>query len=94
MAACGEFDERLARNAHALAFLREQHRHCKPIMLVGEADALLDAAGVARALPNGEQDPALRRVEGGRAMDAHLVAFTQALAGHRTFEREVDPPSA
>jgi catalase len=83
---------RLQRLAHALEFVREQHRHCKPLLLIGAAQSLLDAAGVPRALPNGEQDPALLLVDNERALEAHLVAFMQALAAHRSFEREVDPP--
>jgi catalase len=84
--------ERLKRLAHALEFVREQYRHCKPLLLLGEARTLLDAAGVPRALPDGEQDPALLLVENDRTLEAHLVAFTQALSGHRDFAREMDPP--
>jgi catalase len=86
--------ERLQRLAHVLDFLREQHRHCKPLLLVGNAQSLLEAAGVPRTLPDGEQDPALLWVENPRTLEAHLVAFTQALSGHRDFRREVDPPPA
>jgi catalase len=86
--------ERLQRLAHVLEFVREQHRHCKPLLLIGNAQSLLEAAGVPRALPDGEQDPALLRVESERTLEAHLVAFTQALSGHRDFRREVDPPPA
>jgi catalase len=75
----------LARNAHAIDFVREQYRHCKPIMALGEGSKLLERAMVPLALPDGSPDPSL-------LLDATLDAFKAALAAHRSFLRETDPP--
>ena len=83
--------EALARNAHAIDFVREQYRHCKPIMVLGAGENLLDKAMVPKALPDGSDDPGL--IIGTAAKpDAALDAFKLALAGHRAFARETDPP--
>ena len=81
----------LSRDAHALDFMREQYRHCKPIMVLGAAAALLQKAGVPPALPDGSPDPALIGAQSDDLEDA-VVAFKQALASHRVFARETDPP--
>ena len=75
----------LARNAHAIDFLREQYRHCKPIMVLGSGAGLLAKAMIPATLPDGSADPAL-------LVDAGLDAFKAALASHRSFARETDPP--
>ncbi|MEC5387412.1 catalase [Uliginosibacterium sp. H3] len=79
------------RDAHVLDFLRQQYRHCKPILLLGEAVSLLAKAGVPEALPDGSPDPSLITAEAGEYTEA-LAAFKTALAGHRSFARESDPP--
>jgi catalase len=75
----------LARNAHAIDFVREQYRHCKPILALGGGAKLLAKAMVPTALPDGSPDPAL-------LVDGTLDQFAAALAGHRAFARETDPP--
>ena len=77
--------EALARNAHAIDFVREQYRHCKPILVMGAGAELLARAMVPTALPDGAADPAL-------LVDGTLDAFTAALAAHRAYVRETDPP--
>jgi catalase len=75
----------LARNAHAIDFLREQYRHCKPILALGGGADLLVKAMIPPTLPDGSADPAL-------LIDGSLDAFKEALASHRSFARETDPP--
>jgi catalase len=77
--------EALARNAHAIDFVREQYRHGKPILVLGGGANLLAKAMIPATLPDGAADPAL-------LVDAKLDAFEAALAGHRAFARETDPP--
>jgi catalase len=77
--------EALARNAHAIDFVREQYRHCKPILALGAGAGLLTKAMIPPTLPDGSSDP-------GLLVDGALDAFKQALAGHRAFARETDPP--
>jgi catalase len=81
----------LVRDAHALDFVRQQYRHCKPIMVVGAGAALLKEAGVPAALPDGSDDPGLIGTHSETLTQA-LAAFKVALAGHRAFVRESDPP--
>ncbi|WP_306392900.1 catalase [Telluria beijingensis] len=84
--------EALARNAQVLEFLREQYRHGKPILAFGSGSDLLGKAMVPQKLPDGAADPGLFLGDPANA-DAALAAFKTALAGHRVFARETDPPS-
>jgi len=81
----------LSRSGHALEFIKDQYRHCKPILALGAAGSLLEAARIPAKLPSGAEDPALLRFResGG---DTALEAFVQAITRHRCFERETDPP--
>lgn len=83
--------EALAKNAQVLDFLREQYRHCKPILAFGTGSDLLSKAMVPQKLPDGSADPGLIMGDPANA-DAALDAFKTALAGHRVFARETDPP--
>ena len=78
---------------HALEFVRDQHRHAKPILALGAGADLLENAGVLTLLPSGEPDPGLLvRADGDAAKAAQ--AFVRAIARHRHHEREMDPPAA
>ncbi|MEO5821379.1 MAG: catalase, partial [Vicinamibacteraceae bacterium] len=79
----------LAAAGPALEFLKDQYRHCKPILAAGAAASLLRAAGIPDALPDGKPDPGLLV---GAAGEAIVDKFLAALAKHRHFERETDPP--
>ncbi len=81
----------LCQSGHALEFLKDQYRHCKPILLLGTAKDLLDEAGIVPELDSGEIDPGLLVFVEGKS-GAALTAFADALARHRHFERETDPP--
>lgn len=81
----------LSRDAHAHDFVREQYRHCKPILVLGAGAALLKQASVPPALPDGSPDPALIGADSEDLAPA-INAFKEALAGHRSFARETDPP--
>jgi catalase len=71
----------------SLEFLRDQYRHCKTIMLLNEATALLDKAGIPSAT-----DPGI--VIGSDApFDELIVGFVDALSKHPHYERETDPPT-
>jgi catalase len=84
--------EMLSQSGHAIEFIKDQYRHCKPILLLGTAaPKLLDAARVPATLPNGGADPGLLRMETGNP-DAALQKFVEVLTRHRVFVRETDPP--
>ena len=83
--------ETLGNSGHAMEFLKLQYRHCKPILALEGASALLEGAGISPKLPDGSADPGLLIVESGD--DAAVAdAFVKAIARHRHFERQMDPP--
>ena len=77
-------DGALAGLAPAVDFVKEQYRHCKTILLLG--DALADKAMLPATLPDGQADPGLLRGADG-------AAFIEALSHHRHYQRETDPPA-
>ena len=82
----------MLKSAQAMDFVRNQYRHCKPILALDGASALLQAAGVPQQLPDGDGDPGVLVVSGQD--DATVAtAFVKAIARHRHFERQMDPPS-
>jgi len=81
----------LWRDAHAVDFIRQQYRHCKPILVVGAGVDLFTKADVPTTLPDGSGDPAIIFADVA-TLDDSLTAFKAALAGHRSFARETDPP--
>jgi len=80
----------LAQVGHAREFVMDQFRHCKAMLVASEAGALLSASGVdvpakpdagflqARAADFGEQ--------------ATVSTFIAAIARHKHYARETDPP--
>ncbi|MDP2390773.1 MAG: catalase-related domain-containing protein, partial [Acidobacteriota bacterium] len=81
----------LAADGRALEFLKDQYRHCKPIMVLAGALPVFDKAGIPRALPTGKPDSGLI-IAAGDAGEPPTDAFIRALAAHRHFDRETDPP--
>jgi catalase len=81
----------LSLSGHAIEFLKDQYRHCKPILVLGGASSLLDEVGIPRTLPSGEADPGLLQVGSGD-IESAANAFVEAIAKHRHFDRETDPP--
>jgi len=79
----------LRADGRTLEFIKDQYRHCKPILAAGASRALLDACGIETMLPGGQPDAGL--IVSPDTSDA-LDAFIAALAGHRNFARETDPP--
>jgi catalase len=79
----------LREDGRTLEFIKDQYRHCKPILALGESTELLTACGIEPTLPGGQSDPGLIIAEGAaRAADA----FVAAIAKHRHFQRETNPP--
>ena len=83
--------DRLAADGRTLEFVKDQYRHCKPILALGAASTLLKKAGIPEKLPSGQPDPGLvfGKSDGGESV---AKAFITALAKHRHFDRETDPP--
>jgi catalase len=79
----------LRADGRTLEFIRDQYRHCKPILALGAGDQLLQACGIATTLPNGQPDPGLVVAS---ETEAAIDTFVAAIAKHRHFARETDPP--
>ena len=73
-----------------MEFVKDMYRHCKAILALGDAQAILDKAGVPAALPDGGADAGLIRTDAGNA--SAVNAFIAAIAAHRVYVRETDPP--
>jgi catalase len=71
--------ERLALLGQALEFIKNQYRHCKPILMLGAGRKVVEGAGVAIA----KDDWALVK-------DAK--SFVGAVSRHRNWDRALDPP--
>jgi catalase len=82
---------RLATDGRVVEFVKDQYRHCKPILAVGDGNRLLKRAGIPERLPSGEADPGLL-LKAGDDIDSTIASFREAIANHRHFERETDPP--
>ena len=93
-------DARLAEFGQAVEFIKDQYRHCKPLLVLGTQSILAEAAQLPVALPDGSADPGLIGLldldaPGGvenADTDALVRRFVVAVAAHRSFERETDPP--
>ena len=79
----------LQADARSLEFVKDQYRHCKPILALGAGAQLLEACGIPPTLPDGSADPGLLVVKAGVTAADDFVA---AIAKHRHFARETDPP--
>lgn len=80
----------LASIGQAVEFVKDQYRHCKPILALGAGSTLLAKAGIPAALPNGKPDPGILHFPSDA--DTSLSAFIAAIAKHRHFDRQADPP--
>jgi catalase len=82
--------EALANDGRTLEFIKDQYRHCKPILAFGAAEKLLQKAGIPSLLPSGRKDPGLIVSRGDEGNV--FKSFASAIAAHRIYERETDPP--
>jgi len=81
----------LANLGQALEFIKDQFRHCKPIVAFGASETLLEGAGASPFLPSGEPDPGVLLAPAGFSKEV-LSQFVEAIGRHRHFERYGDPP--
>src|SRR5262249_10585401 len=84
---------RLAADGRVIEFVKDQYRHCKPLLVLGAGRELLQRAQIPESLISGAPDPGIVvGMEHGDGMEAAFNAFIEALGKHRHFERETDPP--
>lgn len=69
-------------------FISNQYRHGKTILALGVSKGILDQAGVAATMKNGEPDPGIVTGDAAKAEKA-VMGFIAALGHHRHPEREV-----
>ena len=82
----------LQQVGHAMEFVKDQYRHCKPILALGASAAMLEAAGVFAKLRDDSPDPGIVLIDSNSTDDA-VELFEAALIRHRHWEREADPPT-
>jgi catalase len=83
--------ENLMRDGHTLEFVKDQYRHCKTILALGDSFKLLEKIGIPMTLPSGNPDPGLL-IEGQGDGPADANAFIAAMGLHRHTDRDQDPP--
>ncbi|TZF90754.1 catalase [Lysobacter lacus] len=80
----------LMANGQLLEGLKDQYRHCKTILAFGASQRLVEAAGLPPTLPDGSPDPGLLVEPASNR--ASIARFIAAVARHRHWARESDPP--
>ena len=78
----------LIKDGHSLEFLKDQFRHCKAILALGSGTDLLDKASIP--LEDGDSG-VVRTSAPGRSQA--VDEFIAAIAKHRHYQRDSDPPS-
>jgi catalase len=81
----------LCLDGRTLEFVKDQYRHCKTILALGDASKVLMKAGIPLALSSGDADPGLL-IEGQVGNEANAQSFIAAIGLHRHLERDRDPP--
>jgi catalase len=83
----------LAQDGHTMEFIKDQFRHCKTILCFGASRQLLMEAGLPISMDKSQAQggTGLIVAESANAGEA-IKAFIDAMAKHRHFGREMDPP--
>jgi catalase len=83
----------LGQDGHTAEFIKDQFRHCKAILALGASQLLLVKAGLPVTMDKSmnQGDTGLVLADAVEA-DAAAQAFIAAVAKHRHFGREMDPP--
>jgi len=79
----------LRADGRTLEFIKDQYRHCKPILAASSSRALLDACGISPTLEGGQPDTGVILASSVKTAGDD---FIEAIAKHRHFARETDPP--
>ncbi|MEO7208866.1 MAG: catalase [Steroidobacteraceae bacterium] len=81
----------LRLDGRTLEFVKDQYRHCKTILALGDSSRILNQAGIPLTLASGDPDPGLL-IEDQGASVADAKSFIAAIGRHRHLERDRDPP--
>jgi catalase len=83
----------LAQDGHTAEFIRDQFRHCKPVLVLGASRMLLSQAGLPMSFEKSQAQGGTGVIVAEDGSDGRAgEAFVQALALHRHFGRQMDPP--
>ncbi len=78
----------LGEDGHSMEFVKDQFRHCKPILALGASRKLLEMAGI----PTGkERDAGILLADAAKAAQV-AKSFVTAIEAHRHPARHSDPP--
>jgi catalase len=91
LAGGSEAVDAMCLDGRTLEFAKDQYRHCKTILALGDSSRVLDKAGIPLTLPSGDVDSGLL-VEGQEGSEADAQSFITAIGRHRHVERDQDPP--
>jgi catalase len=91
LAGGSEAVDAMSSDGRTLEFLKDQYRHCKTILALGDSSKLLTKAGIPFTLPSGDADPGLL-IEGQEGSAADVQSFIAAVGLHRHLGRDQDPP--
>jgi catalase len=91
LAGGSEAVDAMSLDGRTLEFVKDQYRHCKTILALGDSSKLLAKAGIPLTLPSGNPDPGLL-IEGQEGSEADPQSFIAAIGRHRHVERDQDPP--
>jgi catalase len=81
----------LGIDGRVLEFIKDQYRHCKPMLAFGAGATVLESARIPTTLVSGDADPGLILAK-GKDTEPAAEAFITSLGKHRFYERETDPP--
>ncbi len=80
----------LAALTEAMEFVKDQYRHCKPILAIGDGGCdWLSSLGISADWDEGQADPGIVLNPAATLSETSVNAFLSALSRHRHHEREV-----
>jgi catalase len=91
LAGGAEAVDTMCLDGRTLEFAKDQYRHCKTILALGDSSRVLEKAGIPLILRSGDDDPGLL-IEGQEGREANAQSFITAIGRHRHVERDRDPP--
>ncbi|MGE3956023.1 MAG: catalase [Vicinamibacterales bacterium] len=78
-----------APDGRTMEFVKDQYRHCKPMLVLDRGTDVLEQAGIPASAVSADLGVL---VSAGDDAAGAAAGFIAALARHRFFERETDPP--
>ncbi|MCA1779267.1 MAG: catalase [Xanthomonadaceae bacterium] len=78
----------LVDNGHSTEYIKNTFRHCKAILALGAGRELLESAGIGPVI---DDDPGILLAKSADAASV-APAFIEAIAAHRHWSRDRDPP--